>query len=265
MRHLSLSLPSKSHCQWESEGRLGRRDKIMEIKVFGRKYRYALLVSGSHLAWWHMCFQSGRSLWASGRGLSSAAHIHSLPARQQWGVLVPRAWKNRPQLAWALFVWHTCAYEHMCTVWGFILIETSLFGHLDCKVSGGLWMHIRAFWVARRRLQRFSFFPTSPSIRMHCYRLKCFGTRPGNRGRGPLHRFLMVCGRLWLEEGLQSSGQNAKGCAESVFVPLQPVSTLVFDSGPLSLTKPPLSVPGGSCTTPAAEATFLSGKSYYVA
>ena len=46
--------------------------------------------------------------------------------------------ENSPQPAWVLFVWHTCACEHACTVWGFIPTETSSLEHLDCRSFRGL-------------------------------------------------------------------------------------------------------------------------------
>lgn len=61
-----------------------------------------------------------------------------------------------------------------------------------------------------------------------------------------------------MEASWQSRGQNAKGCAESMFGPFQPLSLLYFDLGPLSQAS--TLVPMQFIHHAVARATFLNDK-----
>lgn len=136
--------PASPIANKEVKGDWGGGARSRSESVCARQYFYMLLISGSCLAWQHMCFQLGMNTWAQylqrgllGEGPSSPT-LHSTPTcTQAYGNSGTGSLENIPQLAWAPSVWHhlrnmyVCVCEYMCIVWGFT--ETFSFGHLGCS------------------------------------------------------------------------------------------------------------------------------------
>lgn len=112
--------------------------------VCGRKYFY-MLISGSCLAWWCICFQSGMSLWTPylerGHVVQELSMLSPCPSH---GSSCTVGLENILQLVWAIFVWHL-SQKHICVSVSMYALHGGLFsfklfslGCLDCRSFWGI-------------------------------------------------------------------------------------------------------------------------------